>query len=166
MPDYKGTKALPGTLGAKIAAGDRASKRRKENNARVEASYSEWVKNNPEVKLGLDVAPVAGQLMSVRDAIHHANMGKNAAAISDMVGAIPGVKLAKSAPKIIGTILKTASAYDRGGDMADYIKSKEKNKKAQGGLMKKAAGGAAKVRKGMASPEGKVIDAMRKIHGK
>jgi hypothetical protein len=32
--------------------------------------------------------------------------------------------------------------------------------------VKKAAGGAAKVRKGMATPEGKIIDAMNKIRGK
>jgi hypothetical protein len=47
-------------------------------------------------------------------------------------------------------------------------------KKAMGGMMyadggkpmKKAAGGAAKVRKGMMSPEGKIIDAMNKVRGK
>lgn len=33
-------------------------------------------------------------------------------------------------------------------------------------VMKKAAGGAAKVRKGMATPEGKIIAAMNKIRGK
>lgn len=33
-------------------------------------------------------------------------------------------------------------------------------------IMKKAAGGAAKVRKGMATPEGKIIAAMHKIRGK
>ena len=43
-------------------------------------------------------------------------------------------------------------------------------RKANGGEImkpvKKAAGGAAKVRKGMATPEGKIIDAMNKIRGK
>ena len=43
-------------------------------------------------------------------------------------------------------------------------------RKANGGEMmkpvKKAAGGVAKVRKGMATPEGKIIDAMNKIRGK
>ena len=37
---------------------------------------------------------------------------------------------------------------------------------AKGGVMEKAAGGAAKVRKGMASPEGKIIEAMNRIRGK
>jgi hypothetical protein len=38
--------------------------------------------------------------------------------------------------------------------------------KKGGAIMKKAAGGAAKVRKGMMSPEGKIMDAMNKIRGK
>lgn len=37
---------------------------------------------------------------------------------------------------------------------------------AKGGPVNKATGGAAKVRKKVASPEGKVMDAMRKIRGK
>jgi hypothetical protein len=37
---------------------------------------------------------------------------------------------------------------------------------AKGGVVKKAQGGAGKVRKGMMTPEGKIIDAMNKIRGK
>jgi hypothetical protein len=38
---------------------------------------------------------------------------------------------------------------------------------ADGGKpMMKAAGGAAKVRKGMMTPEGKIVDAMNKVRGK
>lgn len=134
MPDYKGTRALPGTLGAKIAAGARAKKRRMENNQRANEAYSEWARKNPEVKLGLDMAPVTGQLFSVRDAIYHANTGDTGAAISDMIGAMPGVKLAKTAPKLIGDMMKAGNAYDKAGDITDYIKAKEENKKAKGGL--------------------------------
>lgn len=134
MPDYRGTKALPGTLGAKIAAGDRAAKRRMADKVRTEAAYAAWAKSNPEVKLALDTAPVTGQLMSLRDAIHHENMGKSSSALSDLVGAIPGVKLAKTAPKIVGGILKAASGYDTVGDITDYMDAKEENKKAKGGF--------------------------------
>jgi hypothetical protein len=43
------------------------------------------------------------------------------------------------------------------------------DRRAEGGAMKpvkKAAGGAAKVRKGMMTPEGKIVDAMNKVRGK
>lgn len=71
-------------------------------------------------------------------------------------------KAGKAAPK------KAAKAAPKKGAKPNpmFMAKAAQMNMMQPPIMKKAAGGAAKVRKGMASPEGKIIEAMNRIRGK
>ena len=67
----------------------------------------------------------------------------------------------------IGSPMKKPGKKMMDGGSTPMVKTS--NLMAKGGMkkpVKKAAGGAAKVRKGMMSPEGKIIHAMNKVRGK
>jgi hypothetical protein len=71
---------------------------------------------------------------------------------------------AKNAPMV--KMMKRQEADIRKNLSDDFRTSRAPVPIAKGGVVKKAAGGAAKVRKGMMTSEGKIVDAMNKVRGK
>jgi hypothetical protein len=71
---------------------------------------------------------------------------------------------AKNAPML--KMMKRQEADIRKNLSNDFRTSRAPVPIAKGGVVKKAAGGAAKVRKGMMTPEGKITHAMNKMRGK
>lgn len=88
--------------------------------------------------------------------------GGDVKAAPKKAGKAAPVKVAKAAPK------KAAKAAPKKGAKPNpmFMAKAAQMNMMQPPIMKKAAGGAAKVRKGMASPEGKIIEAMNRIRGK
>lgn len=124
------------------------------------SSYTEAPKSRlPITKVSTPVGNLPGVNIPIGN---NANIGVGMNPVGSKIGANLNLKFkkggeVKSSPK---------KAAPKKAAKPNPMLMAKAAKMAKAPIIKKAAGGAAKVRKGMATPEGKIIDAMNKICGR